>query len=126
MLSRPVVKLLTRAGRRRLRPMPDPWLDSVAEHLDAGTKSAILRLYRSADPDVLARHGERLGDLRCPALVVWGANDPYVGAEHAGAWAHALGGPTQQWIVPGAGHWCMIDEPAVFDRLAAFMAREVS
>ena len=36
-------------------PLPDAWLDSVLDHFDHGTQRAILRLYRSSPPEVLAR-----------------------------------------------------------------------
>jgi pimeloyl-ACP methyl ester carboxylesterase len=123
LFNRFTVKTLTRLQRPRLRPMPDPWLDDVAAHLDRGMKDAILRLYRSADPDVLARHGAGLRALTCPALVLWGEDDPYVGTEHAGVYAAALGSDPEVVIVPGAGHWSMLDTPEIFERAVAFLTR---
>lgn len=122
LFNRFTVKTLTRLQRPGLSAMDGAWLDRVDRDLDRGMKDAILRLYRSAGPDVLARHGERLGDLRCPSLVVWGEKDPYVGTEHVETYAQSLGSEPETWIVPGAGHWCMHDEPAVYDRIAEFMA----
>ena len=52
----------------------------MLDHFDQGTQRAILRLYRSSPPDVLAAAGERLGELDVPALVVWGTRDPYIPA----------------------------------------------
>jgi pimeloyl-ACP methyl ester carboxylesterase len=121
LFGRVTVKALTRLQRPRLRPMPGAWLDRVAGDLDRGMKDAILRLYRSADPAVLARHGARLGELTCPALVVWGADDPYVGPEHAHAYARALGGEAEVVVVPGAGHWPMLDRPEIFERTVTFL-----
>ena len=84
---------------RRLRAVPeeaiDAWLDTTWPHFDHGTQRAILRLYRSAPPDVLERAGERLGELRCPALVLWG--------EH------------------GKSHWPWLDDPRVVDTVADFL-----
>ncbi|HZL47826.1 MAG TPA: alpha/beta hydrolase, partial [Solirubrobacteraceae bacterium] len=59
-------------------PLPEEWLDTVLDHFDQGTPRAILRLYRSSPPDVLAAAGARLDRLTMPALVVWGAQDPYI------------------------------------------------
>ena len=60
--------------------MPEAWLDSVLDHFDQGTQRAILRLYRSSPPSVLAAAGARLATLTMPALVVWGERDPYIPA----------------------------------------------
>jgi pimeloyl-ACP methyl ester carboxylesterase len=119
--NRFTIKTLTRIQRPGFRPMSDEWLDRIASHLDSGTKDSILRLYRSADPMVLDRHGNRMRELRCPALVIWGEQDPYIGTEHVETVADALGGPVERWIVPGAGHWCMVDAPEVYDRIAGFL-----
>ena len=61
-------------------PLPEAWLDSVLDHFDQGTQRAILRLYRSSPPDVLAAAGAQLDELTMPALVVWGTQDPYIPA----------------------------------------------
>ena len=122
LFNRFTVKTLTRLQRPGFRALPAEWLDWVGRDLDPGMKDAILRLYRSADRDVLARAGERLGDLSCPSLVIWGEKDPYVGTDHAQTYARALGGPVETWIVPGGGHWCMLDTDEVFERVARFVA----
>jgi pimeloyl-ACP methyl ester carboxylesterase len=111
--------LVALQGARR-RP-PRDWVRRLRRDLDPAMKDSILRLYRSGDPDVLGRAGARLGELACPALVIWGEKDPYVGADHAHRIAERLP-DAETWIVPGAGHWCMHEEPAVYDRIAAFLA----
>ena len=65
----------TRWGMRR--ELPREIADAAWETFDHGTQRAILRLYRSAPPDVLARAGERLGHVRAPALILWSTGDPY-------------------------------------------------
>ena len=75
--------------------MPGAWQDSVLEHFDQGTQRAILRLYRSSPPELLAASGERLGALTMPALVVWGGRDPYIPARFGREYADALG--TRSW-----------------------------
>jgi pimeloyl-ACP methyl ester carboxylesterase len=114
------------AARRLEGPdaVPPPAVtEQVFRHFDHGTQRAILRLYRGAPPDELARAGERLGEIRAPALVVWGERDPFVGAELAAAYAAALPQARVE-VVPGAGHWPWLDDPGVVARVGAFLAAE--
>jgi pimeloyl-ACP methyl ester carboxylesterase len=100
----------------------DAWLDSVLAHFDHGTQRAILRLYRSAPPEVLADAGERLGDVTAPALVVWGEREPFIPVPFAHAYAEALGGEASVEIVAGAGHWPWLEAPDVVARVAGFLS----
>jgi pimeloyl-ACP methyl ester carboxylesterase len=102
-------------------PMPQAWLDSVLEHFDQGTQRAILRLYRSSPPEVLAAAGERRGRLDVPALVVWGMKDPYIPARFAQEYVDAL--PQAQLLeLEDAGHYPWLDRPEVLARVADFLA----
>lgn len=118
-------------GRRTLRfasketnaapgPMPETWLDSVLDHFDQGTQRAILRLYRSASPAVLAAAGAELGGLEMPALVVWGMRDPYIPPRFGQAYADALG-QAQLLELADAGHVPWLDRPEVVERVASFL-----
>jgi pimeloyl-ACP methyl ester carboxylesterase len=89
---------------RRLGHVPDAQVAAVLAHFDHGTQRAILRLYRSADADALARTGERLRDLEAPTLVVWGESDPYLAPAWADRLAAALPDAEVQ-LVPRGGHW---------------------
>jgi len=102
--------------------LPDWFIDRVWSDFDGDTRRAILRLYCSSPSDVLARAGERLGDLRCPALVVWPTADPYVGAEWGPRYADAFGGDVQLEMIERAGHWMWLDRPDLIDKVAAFLA----
>jgi pimeloyl-ACP methyl ester carboxylesterase len=104
------------------RGMPDALVDSAYEHFDHGTQRAILKLYRSAPPELLARVGERLGEVRAPALVLWPEDDPYIGAEFGQAQAEALGGETTLEMVHG-GHWPWLRNPELIARTADFLKR---
>lgn len=121
MMSPRMLRLVTRESNATRGPMPDAFLDLVNAGWDQGTQRAVLRLYRSASPDVLAAAGAQLGDLRCPALVVWGADDPYVPARFAQAYADALGGETEVRILDGAGHWPWYDRPELVGAIAEFL-----
>jgi pimeloyl-ACP methyl ester carboxylesterase len=127
-LSMPMFGKFTLAQLSRLsspRPGPqDPeWIADVVAHLDRGNKRAILALYRSADPDELARAGSRLSDMRCPALVVWGEGDPYVGAAEGKRYVRVLPSARLR-TVPGVGHWPLREEPAVVDEVVTFLSSE--
>lgn len=91
------------------------------DHFDHGTQRAILKLYRSAPPEELIRGGERLGELRCPALVAWGARDPYIPTSFAKAYADALGGPARVQVLDDAGHWPWVDRPDLIELVANFL-----
>ena len=111
---------------RRLRALPadviDAEVDAAFEDFDHGTQRAILRLYRSAPSEVLARAGDRLGEIAAPALVVWGEREPFLPTRFAHALADALGGPADVDLVEGAGHWPWFDEPDVVERVARFLS----
>ena len=113
--------------RRALRPgvpdgdVPDAFIDSIWSHFDHGTQRAILKLYRSAPPDVLAAAGERLGQIDAPALVVWGTPEPYLPPELAQSYADALGGPAQVEQLEDARHWPWVGRPQTVDLIAGFL-----
>jgi len=119
-------------GRRTLRqaskesnftpgPLPEEWLDTVLDHFDQGTQRAILRLYRSSPAPVLAAAGADLNLLEMPALVVWGARDPYIPLSFGQGYADAL--PDAELIeLPDAGHVPWLDRPDVIDLVTEFLA----
>jgi pimeloyl-ACP methyl ester carboxylesterase len=118
--TRPVLRRSTRAANATPGPLPDSLLDSVLEHFDQGTQRAILRLYRSASPEVLAQAGAGLHRLEMPALVVWGQRDPYIPARFAGEYASAL--PHAELLeLSDAGHWWWLDRPDAIERVVAFL-----
>lgn len=101
-------------------PLPDEWVDQTWRHFDQGTQRAILRLYRSADPDVLEAAGRRLGDIPAPALVVWGDHDPYLPTRFAHEYAERIPNG-RALVVPDAGHWPWLDKPGLIGEVCAFL-----
>jgi pimeloyl-ACP methyl ester carboxylesterase len=135
--TRGLGELSTRIWNRRLADLAlresrgdwsrhDPaFVDMIWNHLDRGTFEAILRLYRSADPERLEAAGERLGQIEAPALVVWALRDRYIPEGFGRAYAERL--PNAELLeLPRAGHWPWIDEPDVVDRVVAFLEDEDS
>jgi pimeloyl-ACP methyl ester carboxylesterase len=105
---------------------PDAWtaarLSSVWEQFDHGTQRALLRLHRAADEAHLAELGSKLENLRLPALVVWGDEDPWFGSQMADAYGARLSHATVEHI-PDAGHWPWLDQPRVIDLVADFVTQ---
>lgn len=101
------------------RDVVDAQVERVWKHFDHGTQRAILRLYRSAPEEELERLGAGLGQIRKPALVVWGRDDPYIDSDFAHAYAGALGGSSE---LVAAGHWPWLEDPSVIARVASFLA----
>ena len=102
------------------RTLPPEIADRAYAEFDQGTQRAVLRLYRASPPEVLGRHGEGLGEVRCPALIEWPTRDPYIGAEFGQQLADALGGEVQLQSVD-AGHYPWLDRPEIVDRVAGFI-----
>ena len=118
--SRHATGALLRLARPGLRPMPPGFVEMVWSGWDAGMRRAVLGLYRSADPGELEAAGARLAEITCPALVVWGQRDPYIGPDHGRGWADALPG-AELVEVDAAGHWPWIDRPETVDRVVGFL-----
>jgi pimeloyl-ACP methyl ester carboxylesterase len=102
------------------RTLPAEIADRAYGEFDHGTQRAVLKLYRASPPEVLARAGERLGELRCPALIEWPTRDPYIGAEFGQRLADALGGEVRLQLVD-AGHYPWLEQPEQIDRVADFV-----
>ena len=122
--TRPFVALSLREARPGFRPMPDDFVEMVWSNVrHPATRRAILALYRSADSPGLAAVGLGLERVACPALVLWGADDPYIPVGFAGEFAARLPN-AERAELSVAGHWPWYDRDDVIDRTLAFLARE--
>jgi len=67
---------------------------------------------------------DRLGEIACPTLIVWGTNDKLVPARDADEFERLI--PNSRKVVwSDTGHVAMLERPAAFNRLlAAFLAEE--
>jgi len=108
----------TRSGLRMAlrhgnpRGLPRPFVDRMYDHIDAGTTRAVLSLYRATDdPAAIGRrHAEALAPLNRPALVVWGAHDPYIPVAMAERQRQAF--PSAEIVIlDNSGHWPFADDP---------------
>jgi pimeloyl-ACP methyl ester carboxylesterase len=119
--TRPGLRLVSRQSNARPGPMPEPFIDMVIEGIPPGTWPQQLTLYRSGDPGALAAAGYGLGRLDCPALVVWGATDPYLPVRLGREYTRRL--PNAELLeLPDAGHWPWIDRPDLIARTLGFLA----
>ena len=85
----------------------------------------MLELYRSADPELLAAAGRATGRARCPALVLWGLDDPYLPPRFGAAYAERL--PNAELVgLEGAGHWPWLDRPELVERVIGFLDASAS
>jgi flavin-dependent dehydrogenase/pimeloyl-ACP methyl ester carboxylesterase len=124
----------TRSGLRTAlrhgnpRGLPRAFVDRMYDDMDTGTSRAILRLYRATDdPSALGwRHADALRPLDRPALVVWGAHDPYLPVAMAARQREVF--PSAEIaVLKDSGHWPFADDPDAVGRLVEpFLRRTVS
>jgi pimeloyl-ACP methyl ester carboxylesterase len=119
--TRASMSLILRQARGDRGAMPPEFVELIWSRWDAGTRAAVLALYRHANPDRLALAGSGLGRLDCPALVLWGDRDPYLPTRFARAYADALPNAELE-LIEGAGHWPLVDRPGEIDRILGFLA----
>jgi pimeloyl-ACP methyl ester carboxylesterase len=123
--TRRALGLSLRRGQRR--PLAARRVDAMYAALkDRGTQRAILRLYRATEPGAMgAAARDVLRPLDRPALVVWGAGDPYVPVAQA---------ERQRETFPRAevrrfddcGHWPMFDAPErLADTVVPFLSAQL-
>lgn len=124
----------TRAGMRLLlrhgnpRGLPVEYIDQAYNSFDAGTRRAVLRLYRNTreTKNSMQEIADALRPLDLPALVVWGAHDPYISVDFAERQREVFPN-AQLLILPDSGHWPFIDNPeAVATAVVPFLRSQLS
>jgi pimeloyl-ACP methyl ester carboxylesterase len=91
------------------RKLPKEVLEQWWRDYDRGTRRAGLRFYRAAPPSSIERLAPALRELDRPALVVWGAHDPFVPAEQAELQRESF--PSAEVVVfEDSGHWPFLDD----------------
>jgi pimeloyl-ACP methyl ester carboxylesterase len=123
----------TKAGMRLLlrhgnpRGLPAEYFDHVFHTFDHDTRRAVLRLYRNARNTrvPMQQLADALRPLDLPALVLWGAHDPYIPvgfAEHQ----RQVFPRAEVKILPDSGHWPFADDPeGVAQLVLPFLRRQL-
>jgi pimeloyl-ACP methyl ester carboxylesterase len=110
------------------RGLPEQFVDKMYEDYDRDTRRTVLKLYRATpDPgETAAQLGTALAALHKPALVVWGAADPYIGVQYAERQREFF--DVQDVVVlEESSHWPFQDDPqAVEAALLPFLHRRLS
>jgi pimeloyl-ACP methyl ester carboxylesterase len=124
----------TRGGMRQFMKRTNPATFPVpyGDHLfdlyqDKGTRRAVLALYRNTPiaPHVAAV-APALREHPRPALVVWGAKDPYLKVRLAERQREVFR-DAQVTILPGSGHWPLADDPdAVVAAVLPFLREQAA
>jgi pimeloyl-ACP methyl ester carboxylesterase len=109
-----------RRGCARPDALSGDRLRAVWSQFDQGTQRAILRLHRATGEPDLAAAGAGLEQLRMPALVLWGEQDPWLPSALADPYGRRLPN-AEVGKVAGAGHWPWLEDSAVADRIAEFV-----
>jgi pimeloyl-ACP methyl ester carboxylesterase len=109
------------------RGLPPAFVEKMYDEYDRGTRRAVLRLYRATpDPgESAAQVGAAIAALRKPALVIWGASDPFISVEYAERQREFFD-VADVVILPQSGHWPFQDDPkAVEDALLPFLRAQL-
>lgn len=114
--SRAIFRRVIRSAEPRGLPLE--FVDEMYENYDRRTRNAVLNLYRSAKS--VGKHAGQVVPLFAaadiPALVIWGAQDPYLGSEFAERQREAF--PSAEiHVLADSGHWPFIDDPITVSRL---------
>jgi len=90
----------------------------TAARIDEEMRRSILALYRSAI-NIGAEWQPGVEQVRRPALILWGANDPFADVRFAHRLAERVRGEFR--LLPGCGHWWPVEAPdAVVPALRRF------
>jgi pimeloyl-ACP methyl ester carboxylesterase len=115
-------------GRGNPRGLPRDFVDRMYDDFDRSTRRAVLALYRSV-ADAGASGEQLAGLLRPldrPALVIWGAHDPYLPAALADRQREAFP-RAEVHVLHRSGHWPFVDDPdTVAGLLTRFLYREAA
>jgi pimeloyl-ACP methyl ester carboxylesterase len=112
----PAMRLLLRQGNPR--GLPRDFVERMyRDYKNPAVQLAVLRLYRATDDRAqsLVHLQSRLRSLDRPALVVWGARDPYLPLRYAERQRESF--PRAEVVVlADSGHWPLIDHPVAVEQ----------
>jgi pimeloyl-ACP methyl ester carboxylesterase len=106
--------------------LPGEFVEKMYDDYDRETRRTVLKLYRNTpDPgDTAAELGSALARLHKPALVIWGASDPFLDVAYAEGQRQFFD-VQDVAILPESGHWAFQDDPErVRELLMPFLAAQ--
>lgn len=107
-LTRPAWRMAMRMGNPR--GLPPEFVDRMYDDMDTPTRKAVLKLYRASPPSAMESLADGFRALDRPALVVWGAKDPYIPVAQAELQRRSF--PSAQvHLLEDSGHWPFVDNP---------------
>lgn len=124
---------IPRAGWRRAmqkanpKGLPAEFVDKMYDDYDHATRRAVLKLYRATpDPGSTAVElGTEMAELHKPALVIWGAKDPFIGVEFAERQREFFE-VEDVAILQESGHWPFQDDPQrVVQTVLPFLGKQL-
>jgi pimeloyl-ACP methyl ester carboxylesterase len=110
------------------RGLPPQFVDKMYDEYDRETRRTVLKLYRATpDPGRTAEElGAAIGALGKPALVVWGAADPFIDVRYAERQREFFD-VEDVAILEDSGHWPFQDDPeSVEAAVVPFLRRRLS
>jgi pimeloyl-ACP methyl ester carboxylesterase len=98
------------------RGLPPEFVEKMYVDYDRETRRTVLKLYRATpDPGATAAQlGAAIAELSKPALVVWGAADPFIGVEYAERQRDFFD-VRDVVILKDSSHWPFQDDPAAVE-----------
>jgi pimeloyl-ACP methyl ester carboxylesterase len=109
------------------RGLPEDFVDKMYDDYDRVTRQTVLKLYRATpDPGKTAEElGGAVAEMHKPALVVWGAADPFIGVQFAERQREFFD-VQEMLILDESGHWPFQDDPqAVEAAVVPFLRRQL-
>jgi pimeloyl-ACP methyl ester carboxylesterase len=110
------------------RGLPPEFVDKMYDDYDRGTRRTVLKLYRATpDPGATAAEvGAAIAALNKPALVVWGAADPFISVDYATRQSEFFE-VHDTVILEDSGHWPFQDDPErVREAVVPFLRRQLA
>jgi pimeloyl-ACP methyl ester carboxylesterase len=114
--------------RNNPKGLPPEFVEKMYDDYDRETRRTVLRLYRNTpDPgDTAEELGSALAQLRRPALVIWGASDPFLDVRFAERQRDFFD-VEDVAILPESGHWAFQDDPErVRELIIPFLQRRLA
>jgi 4,5:9,10-diseco-3-hydroxy-5,9,17-trioxoandrosta-1(10),2-diene-4-oate hydrolase len=105
-------RLLLKTVADHPRDIPAPL--AAEQFRGVGTPGFLLALEALVEYSIT----DRLEDVSCPTLIVWGEHDHVLPARHADVYATAITG-SRKVVLPETGHVAMLERPQEFNELLA-------